>query len=573
MVQRRHAARRRWALIALATALAVAAVAAPTATAHSVLVGTTPANDTLLQESPTEVVLEFNEPVDPSLGSLRVFDGRGEQVDSGGVSQPVDTQLTVGLPSELAPGTYTVAWRVVSDDAHPISGAFVFHVKERGTTAPSVSIDVLSRTSRTVDVLFTASRVLQFAFLLGIVGGLAVIVGVLYSTAWRLRRRLYAVIAAIAGGLALVALANVLFQGAKAVGLSLGDALSWGLFKAVVRTDYGEVMVVQAALAVTVALVAMALRHSGGREHTPLLALGASSVGVLALTPALSGHARVLGGLGLAADFFHVIVAALWTGGLAFLALALHAAGTQRWQLATQVVPRFSNLAVGAVIALIVTGVTSAYFELRTWSALWDNSYGQLLLAKIALVTVLVALGAYNNRVAVPRLAAGMPSAGARRRFVRTVTAELGIMVAVVGVTAVLVSTPPGRVERVAAGESIGGQGAQAPQPFERTVLLPGLDVRLIVDPAVAGQNTITVVVPGVEGVPPPVEVSVAASLPGRDIGPLDYVAEPDPERPGRFVVEDASLSIPDTWVIRLKVLVTEFDLLTETVEVPIGEP
>ena len=35
-------------------------------------------------ESPDEVVLEFQQGVDASLGSLRVFDGQGVQVDSGG---------------------------------------------------------------------------------------------------------------------------------------------------------------------------------------------------------------------------------------------------------------------------------------------------------------------------------------------------------------------------------------------------------------------------------------------------------------------------------------------------------
>ena len=114
-------------------------------------------------ESPDEVVLEFNEAVDASLGSLRVFDGQGVQVDGGDVTQPVASEVAVGIDSELAPGTCTVAWRVVSADSDPISGAFVF-TKERGVAA-NVSIDALTGTSQAVDVLFVIGRFVDFAFL------------------------------------------------------------------------------------------------------------------------------------------------------------------------------------------------------------------------------------------------------------------------------------------------------------------------------------------------------------------------------------------------------------------------
>jgi hypothetical protein len=54
----------------------------------------------------------------------------------------------------------------------------------------------------------------------------------------------------------------------------------------------------------------------------------------------------------------------------------------------------------------------------------WDNQYGLLVLAKIVQVFRL-ALGAYNNRYAVPRLKAGMASVQERRRL-RVAGVELG---------------------------------------------------------------------------------------------------------------------------------------------------
>ena len=553
----------------------MAAAWAPSALAHSVLIGTEPGNDVVVPESPDEVLLEFNEPVDASLGSLRVFDGQGQQVDNGDVMQPVGPEVAVGIDSELAPGTYTVAWRVVSADSDPISGAFVFHVLERGVTAANVSIDALTGTSQTVDVLFTAGRFFDLALLLLSVGGSVVLVVALPSAAWRVRRRLYGILSIAAAALAAQALLNILFQGATAGGLSLADAFSWSLFRSVLETNYGEVLLIQSALAAMLALTALGLRHAGSREPRPLSALTLLLAGGLSLTPSFSGHARTLGGLGLVSDILHVTSAALWTGGLGFLVLGLLIAEADRWPLATRAVPRFSNMAVGSVVALLTAGITSAYLQLRTWSALWDNTYGLLVLTKIMLVVPLLALGAYNNRYVVPRLKAGLASVLERRRFLRAVGAELAIMVSIVAVTAVLVNQQPARMRamEMAADEHTAMPGMEPgheAEPFEDTVPLGDTEAMVNVDPAMPGSNTITITFADPAAAKQISEVSVAASLPSQNIGPLDLTAKPDPAEPGSYVIEDASLSIAGDWELRIEALRGEFDLLTETITVPI---
>ena len=574
-IRQDHRARRIRLIAAVAAAFALAAAYAPGALAHSVLIGTQPGNDQVVPASPDEVLLEFDEPVDASLGSLRVFDGQGREVDGGEVTQPAATEVAVGIDSTLAPGTYTVAWRVVSADSDPISGAFVFHVLERGVGAANVSIDALTGTSEAVDILFTTGRFFDFALLLMVVGGSAVLVVALPTAPWHVRRRLYGVLAALAGALAAVPLLNILMQGATARGLSLADAFSWSLFRSVLETDYGEVMLTQSALAVTLALAALALRYAEGRDRRPLTALTLALGAGLSLTPSFSGHARALGGLGLASDILHVIAAALWTGGLAFLVFALLMAEADRWPLATRAVPRFSNMAVGAVVALLVAGIISAYLELRTWSALWDNRYGLLVLTKIILVVPLLGLGAYNNRYAVPRLKAGIASVLERQRFLRIAGAELLIMVAIVAVTAVLVNSEPARILAMdlEAGDHTVMPGMEMPaehEPFEGTVQLGDMEAMVVVDPAMPGENTITVTLMDPAAAEGLTEVSVAASLPSRNIGPLDLKAEPDPAEPGSYVVEGASLSIAGEWDLRIEALQGEFDLLTDNVTVPI---
>jgi copper transport protein len=555
-------------------ALAVAAVLAPGAFAHSVLIGTQPGNDVVVQQSPDEVLLEFDEPVDASLGSVRVFDADGRQVDRGDVEQPEATEVAVGIDDELAPGTYTVAWRAVSADSDPISGAFVFHVLERGATLSTVSIDALTGTPQVVEVLYTASRFFELALLLAAVGGTFALGLVLPAAGWRLRRTLYGVLAGLAGGLALAAAANIVLHGASAVGLGLGDALSWHLLRMVLGTDYGEVMVVQAGLAVSLALTAMTQRNTGGRESDPVTTLSLVLAGSLVLTPSFSGHARTAGGIGLLSDILHVAAAAIWTGGLVFLLVALLAAEAERWLLAVTAVPRFSNLAVGSVAALLVAGITSAYLQVRTWSALWETRYGLLILAKIVLVTLLVAIGAYNNRCAVPKLRRRIASRLEQRRFLGALAAELALMIAIVAVTAVLIEAPPARVERLAAGASGGLHGtgtASTGDVFAGEVVLGDLDAEVTVDPGEPGQNAITVAFADPDAAADITEVAVAASLPSQEIGPLVLTADPDPAAPGTYVVVSASLSIAGTWTLRIEALRGEFDLLTETIEVPIG--
>jgi copper transport protein len=407
------------------------------------------------------------------------------------------------------------------------------------------------------------------------VGGSAVLVVALPSAAWRVRRRLYGILSILAGALALVPLLNILFQGATAGGLTLADAFSWSLFRSVLETDYGEVMLMQSALAATLALTALALRYAESRDRRPLSALTLLLAVGLSLTPSFSGHARALGGLGLVSDILHVISAALWTGGLAFLVLALLTAEADRWPLATRSVPRFSNMAVGSVVALLTAGIVSAYLQLRTWTALWDNTYGLLVLTKIVLVVPLLALGAYNNRYAVPRLKAGMASVLERRRFLRATGAELSIMVVIVGVTAVLVNQEPARMQemQMAADEHVampGMEPGQEMEPFEGTVVLADTEATVNVDPAMPGSNTITITFTDSAAAERVSEVSVSASLPSQDIGPLDLPAKPDPAEPGSYVIEGASLSIAGDWELRIEALLGEFDLLTETITVPI---
>jgi copper transport protein len=556
-----------------AAILAVLAMA-PSAAAHAVLEETRPANDAVVQQSPRRVLLRFNEAVDTSLGrALQVFDASGEEVDTGDILRPSAKEVAVEIDGELADGTYTVAWRAVSADSDPIRGAFVFHVGAPGANPEGIAAQVSQDSPTSLDVLYRVGRFLEFALLLLCAGGIAALVYPLRSADSRLRNRLYGLLTVCAGALAVWSLLGLAFQGAKATGGGLGDAFTWDNVSAVAGTRYGKVELIRAGLALGILAAALVLRRAGEPARDAASAAALLFAAGLVFTPTFAGHASTTGPLAEVSDIAHVMAAAAWVGGLAFVMIALWLALEERWPLATRCVPRFSTMALGSVVVLLVAGTVNGYLQVSTWRGLWETNYGLLLLAKVGLVLPLLALGAYNNRYSVPRLRAGIAQLGERRRFLQAAGVELGIMVAIVGVTAFLVDSNPAKHELVAEAAAA-GHGAQMGHPMgamEHEVDFGEFGATVSVDPGTAGSNHITLeVVDSGPDAPKFEEVTFKATLGEPDIGPLEFKAEPRAN--GSWEAEAADLPIAGTWELRVECLVGEFDLFTETIPIEIAE-
>jgi len=556
---RRHAGRL-WtgALVAAIAAL----VAVPAASAHSVLIATEPGTGAVVETSPSQVLLRFDEPVEAALGSVRVFNANGERVDDDEVQKPSPEEVATGLDRDLADGTYTVAWRLISADSDPISGAFVFHVGAPGAEPGGIGAEVLGSTPALTNVAYTAGRFFEFIFLLLCAGGIASLIYALRSADARLHRRLYGLLAWFAGALFVFALLGLPFQGAAAAGSGLGEAFSWDVVSSVADTRYGKVELVRAGLALALLGLALFLRGATGRSREPAQVGAALLAAGLVLTPSFGGHASVSGNLALVADMAHVLAAAAWVGGLAFVVLGLAFALEERWPLATRSVPRFSMMAVVSVGLLIVAGTTNGYLQVRSWSGLWETRYGLLLLAKIALILPLLGLGAYNNRYAVPRLRAGVAQPRERRRFLQAAGVEIAIMVTIVAVTAVLVNSAPAKDVVMEHGD------VTAEVDFGKE-----LKAHVRVEPGTIGINEIHLMFEsGVEETEAPEfeEVVVSASLPSQEIGPLRYEAET--EGHAGYVVTDASFGLVGEWQLRIEARRGEFELLTGTTTIPIDK-
>jgi copper transport protein len=534
----------------------VLAAAAPTpAQAHASLLETSPANGAVLDTAPEKLVVRFDERVGLIPTSIRVFDSAAERVDVGKAEQPRDGVVEAEPPEVLPEDTYTVAWRVLSEDSHPIRGAFVFSVGEPVGGGVGVAEQILDEEadSAAVDLGLWLVRFLGLALILGCVGGAAVLAYVVESSETR-TRALWLVLGALAAVLAVASLALIALTGVKVAGRGIGDVLRWSVSREVLETSFGQVWLARAGLALALAVLAFAaVRRRSERCLVPAVFV-AFTIGI---TPALSGHARVEGALAVLSDAVHVAAAGVWAGGLAFLALLLVAAGGDRWFVAARAVPRFSLLAIGAVAALLASGIVNGLFEVGSLAELWETTYGQLLLAKAALLLPLLALGAFNNRVSVPALRTATAGSELRRRFSGAVALELAVMVVVVGLTAALVAEPPAKAQGT--GGSITQEGEIGPFLYTLTV-----------EPGRTGSNEVHVYLLEPTGQPAEVdEIGISATLADPDVGPLEMRATP--AGPGH-VVTAAQLPLAGHWTFALRARRGEFDEWRTTVHIPIGK-
>lgn len=100
------------------------------ASAHAILVKSTPAKDETVTEAPKQIDLWFNDPVRSQYKALAVINSEGKRVDNRDVEQEMlDGSHIYATVSDLEPGTYTVRYRVVSQDTHIVTGKFKFTVQ------------------------------------------------------------------------------------------------------------------------------------------------------------------------------------------------------------------------------------------------------------------------------------------------------------------------------------------------------------------------------------------------------------------------------------------------------------
>jgi methionine-rich copper-binding protein CopC len=102
-------------------------IMATDASAHTALKSVSPDDGSTVTTPPTRVVLTFSEAVSASFATVSVTGPSGE-VGSGKATVE-GAVVTQALDDALPNGSYTVAFRVVSEDGHPVSDRTTFRVE------------------------------------------------------------------------------------------------------------------------------------------------------------------------------------------------------------------------------------------------------------------------------------------------------------------------------------------------------------------------------------------------------------------------------------------------------------
>jgi copper transport protein len=583
--------RRSALLVALLTGFLLAGLGlAGPASAHATLVSTDPAEGARLQAAPTEVTLEFDEAVSLGAGYARVQNGAGDRVDTGSPSVE-DGVLTIPLRSDLPDAGYLVSYRVVSADSHPISGTYSFVVGDGELVASGASSGE-GDVDPVVAVALPVSRWIGF-------GGVALAIGIpvlaliCWPAGWastRLRR-----LASIGSGAVVVsAVLVLLLQGPYAAGSGLGSTFDPALLGATLDSGTGWAALLRFFLGAALYLL---LRPSWRRGSVPPrldTGVAAAIAFGLVLGTAATGH-PVAGPWPVLATLIamaHVGAMAVWLGGLAGLLAALVRSSTPAEEVATGL-SRFSQLAFGSVVVLVVSGILQAVREVASPTALVTTTYGWLLVLKVCLVLLALAaagvsrvwvqqrLGVHRSRPprkrsltahAFAASEAEETAADTRRRaqsesatehlpaLRRSLLVEVVLAAVVLAVTSVLVATPPAR--------------SAVSQPVDVTLPLQGGageqgSVQISVDPAQPGPNILHIYLFDDAGsLTQPAGIEVALTEPAQELGPIDV--DLVPAGPGHYSGDGMTIPTAGTWTLTVTVRLDEFTATTARTTFPV---
>jgi putative copper resistance protein D len=219
---------------------------------------------------------------------------------------------------------------------------------------------------------------------------------------------------------------NILFTLANILGESVTAVLDPAVLQSfVLQISLGQYLFFQTLIALFVAITSRALTSSGYTAILLLISLIAISAPVFQSHAASSGsHALAIGSL-----LIHVIALSFWVGGV--IAIALLNQEDRKISL-----PRFSQIALWAAIAVVISGVINASARLN-FAAAWSSSYAYVVILKVLITFVLLYFG-YKHR----NYLAAKPSVN-WRAMTRLISVEAAIMIFVTALGSWLSSNQP----------------------------------------------------------------------------------------------------------------------------------
>mgnify|MGYP003335484285 FL=1 len=163
----------------------------------------------------------------------------------------------------------------------------------------------------------------------------------------------------------------------------------------ILRTFIVEVRTGQAIFLQVLAGFIIAIWAQLAKSHIGLRVLTLFTV-ISLLPPALTGHAgsSSLHQLAVTSWGLHIAAISLWSAGIASLIYS----GFYEPEKIVNRGKKFSNFALLCFIVTIVSGVANSYVRISFFGNLLASTYGKLLVAKLFILLILMALGAFYRK-------------------------------------------------------------------------------------------------------------------------------------------------------------------------------
>ena len=477
----------------------------------------------------SEVIVYFSEPVELNFSTLKVLDNNGNQIDNKDTDYYEDEKSLIVTTSPLEDGVYTATTKVLSKvDGHLVPGAFLFAVGD------AIIDPKLLDNQSSAELIFFPEAGARFPGIVGqtIVLGVVIASLIIWGTQNKqsIKEELEQVqikhhqkFMSITGiGLMLIFISNILMIAVQTVRLETSPIEA-------IQTYFGTIWLARMIITIVLLGIWFTLDRKTNvtkKVQIPML------VAMLALisTSSLIGHGAASGETpALILDYIHNLVAAVWIGGIFYFVFALLPSLSKlkeenREKMSLALIPRFSIAFIISIGIVIITGPLLMWFLESDVGLITESVYGQLIILKIAIASVMVALGGFFQfriqKTGEKNFQSGKIDVHRKLRRSLKVDAALGVVL--LGVVALLTNgtLPEGQFQDASAQEIIYG--------FKTIEFTENAKFEIQITPFSSGVNTILVQVSDFDNNPiyDANAIKVKMANPSKNISPIEIPME-----------------------------------------------
>ncbi len=524
------------------------------ASAHAYIIKSTPSENEIVNQAPQKVTIEFDETIQPSFNSIEVFDSAGNRVDqkNGGIDPNNPSIIESGLDENLPAGTYSVQWRVVSSDGHPVEGVIPFQIGNGDTSQDHSDIRNESKGYLPQWDLIII-RWIQYV-------SNACFAGILFFYLFVLNKELVQdikvnhtfskIIKLSFITLCLSIILSLPLQATIESGLSWNKVLSIPVLSEMLSyTQFGETWIIQIDCLFFLLISTYFLIK---KRFKPFFIWISFILGIgLLLSKSFTSHAASSTNvfLTISLDFLHLLSASIWIGSLmALIALIPLSRNVETKKQYVDSIRRFSKWGIVLVIMLTITGMISSLSYVPNVQTLLTTDYGRVLSGKVLLLVIMMIFAAVNFVKGKQSREKGLPS---------TLWGEL-ITGLIVLVLSVLLTNLPSAM--------------MSPGPFkEVNTGKHGSKITLEVTPNVIGENIFVLFLKDQKGRPMKDIEQATLTFTSLEMDMGDDTKTLIKVQDGKYKAQGMNFNMAGRWNVRVHALTKDLETLDTDFKVLVG--